>query len=115
MDRDQTEGKTDQPLFLNGVIEIETQLPPVTLLQRLKAIEVQLGRVPREVWGPREIDLDILFYGQALVCEEDLTIPHPLLHRRLFVLKPMLDLNPDWIHPVLEKTIRELMEQFKND
>lgn len=106
------EGKTDQPAFLNGVAEVKTRLHPVTLLQHLKAIEQKLGRVHRENWGPREIDLDILFYGDQLICEENLTIPHPLLHRRVFVLKPMLELAPDFVHPAMDQTVQELFNNL---
>jgi 2-amino-4-hydroxy-6-hydroxymethyldihydropteridine diphosphokinase len=105
-------GKTDQPYFLNGVVEIKTMLHPVVLLQQLKGIERKLGRVHREVWGPREVDLDILFYGDQLICEDQLTIPHPLLHARKFVLQPMLELAPDLIHPAMEQTIQTLFDKL---
>lgn len=106
-------GKVDQPIFLNGVVEIKTTLPAVGLLEQLKLIEQKLGRVHREVWGPREIDLDILFYGDQVLCEDRLTIPHPLLHSRLFVLQPMLELAPDFIHPAMEQTIQNLFDKLR--
>jgi 2-amino-4-hydroxy-6-hydroxymethyldihydropteridine diphosphokinase len=105
-------GKVEQPVFLNGAVEIKTTLPAVGLLQQLKLIEQKLGRIHREVWGPREIDLDILFYGNQVLCEDRLTIPHPLLHSRLFVLQPMLELAPDLIHPAMEQTIQTLFDKL---
>ncbi len=88
-------GVTDQPPFLNAVLEAETTLDPRELLARLKAIEAALGRQPGPRWGPRPIDLDILLFGDAHVAEPDLTIPHPALWDRLFVLAPLTELHPD--------------------
>ena len=88
-------GVTDQPPFLNAVLEAETTLPPGDLLALLKEIEAGLGRQPGPRWGPRPIDLDILLYGDEQVAEPDLTIPHPALWDRLFVLAPLTELHPD--------------------
>jgi 2-amino-4-hydroxy-6-hydroxymethyldihydropteridine diphosphokinase len=88
-------GYADQPRFLNAVAELETELPPRPLLDRLLAVERELGRTrdgPR--WGPRTIDLDLLLYGDERLDEPGLTVPHPRLHERLFVLEPLADLDP---------------------
>ena len=104
-------GKTKQEWFLNCVVAIETELDPKRLLSCLKSIERKLDRVKTVKNGPRTIDIDILFYGDHIVKTKNLVIPHPLLQDRLFVLQPMMDLNPYLIHPVLKKTIQEL---YKN-
>ena len=95
-------GYADQPRFLNGAVELETSLPPRRLLEGLLAIERALGRVragtPR--FGPRTIDLDLLVYGDAVVEEPGLTVPHPRLHERTFVLEPLAELNPELSVPL---------------
>jgi len=108
-------GYTDQDWFVNGVIEIETDLEPLPLLQELKSIEERFGRRQTFRWGPRVIDLDILFYGERKVREALLEIPHPRLHERQFVLIPLAEIAPEFVHPVLGKTIRELLENFPHD
>jgi 2-amino-4-hydroxy-6-hydroxymethyldihydropteridine diphosphokinase len=107
-------GPPRQGKFLNGVIEISTTLTPQELLKVLQEIEKALGRVRKERWGPRTIDLDILFYGDLIVNEERLIIPHPLMHKREFVLKPLLRIAPDLIHPVLKKSVKELLDQWQS-
>ncbi len=104
-------GIIEQDWFLNCVVEIETEIEPKQLLSSFKSIERKLGRAKNVKNGPRIIDIDILFYGNNIVKTKNLVIPHPLLHERLFVLQPMIDLNPDFIHPVLKKSIQEL---YKN-
>lgn len=102
-------GVKDQPAFINSVIEIETTLPPRELLVLLKSIETVIGRKTAGRWGPREIDLDIIFYGGGIVDEEGMTIPHPYAHERIFVLLPLAEIAPDLIHPVFKKSVSELL------
>lgn len=102
-------GHEDQPAFLNMVIKAETGLEPEPLLNYLKQLEVELGREPNFRWGPRLIDLDILFYDNLVTDTPPLVIPHPRLQERAFVLVPLMDLSPDLIHPVLHKCIRDLL------
>lgn len=99
----------DQPWFLNQVIECETDLFPRQLLARLQKIERAIGRKRRIAKGPREIDLDILFYGDAVVKAPELEIPHPRLAERRFVLEPLAELVPDKKHPGTRRTMREML------
>ena len=101
-------GDTEQDWFLNCVAEVETDIDPKKLLSSIKSIERKLGRKKTVKNGPRIIDIDILFYGDCVLNTKNLVIPHPLLQERLFVLQPMMDLNPSFVHPVLKKTIQEL-------
>jgi 2-amino-4-hydroxy-6-hydroxymethyldihydropteridine diphosphokinase len=94
-------GVTDQPRFLNGVAALETELAPRELLDVLLAVERRLGRERRERWGPRTIDLDLLLYGDEVIDEDGLKIPHPRLHERRFVLEPLADLAPQLVVPGL--------------
>lgn len=102
--------------FVNAVIEIKTSLAPKELLNECKRIERQLGRTPKEGAGyaDRTIDIDILFYGKEIINEESLTIPHKYLHLRAFTLVPLLELIPDFEHPVVHKTISELHNDLEN-
>ena len=105
------EGGADQPKFLNGAIKLKTDLLPLDLLTQLKMIERRLGRAKHESNTPRTIDLDILFYDDVVILEgKSLTLPHPRIANRSFVLGPLLELAPDLIHPRLKKTVRELYE-----
>ena len=87
-------GPVEQGPFLNGAVQLETSLPPGELLVRLLAVESRLGRVRTERWGPRTIDLDLLLYGDGRIDEPGLSVPHPRLHERRFVLEPLTDLDP---------------------
>ncbi|MCK4846554.1 MAG: 2-amino-4-hydroxy-6-hydroxymethyldihydropteridine diphosphokinase [Deltaproteobacteria bacterium] len=98
--------------FINGVIEIETELTAEELLKALKAIEVDMGRVKAAHWGPRVIDLDIIFYGNEIIDEDDLKVPHPYMHERGFVLVPLMDIAPEMIHPKNGKSVRELLDKL---
>ncbi len=108
-------GYETQAQFLNGVAAIETHLPPLSLLCTLKNIEVSVGRQHRIRWGPREIDLDILMYGDLCFQTEKLVIPHPEMHLRRFVLAPLAEIAPDFVHPVLKETIQILLERLEDD
>lgn len=99
----------DQPPFLNGVIRSETGLPPADLLAALKQLEVSIGRAKTVRYGPRQIDLDILFYDDRIVRLPYLQIPHPRLQERGFVLHPLADIAPDFVHPTLELTVRQMV------
>lgn len=107
-------GRTDQPAFINAAVEIETDLPPKELLALLKDIEGRIGRKARERWGPREIDLDVIFYGERVIKEEGLTIPHPQAHKRLFVIEPIAELAPDFVHPVLREKVDDILMKLYN-
>jgi 2-amino-4-hydroxy-6-hydroxymethyldihydropteridine diphosphokinase len=108
-------GVREQPVFMNMALEAETGLGPRELLEALKDIEKRMGREETVRWGPRVVDLDILLYGGLVLKEHDLEIPHPLMHERDFVLKPLSEIAPDAVHPVLEKTVRELYATLKGD
>jgi len=105
-------GFEEQPDFLNQVLEIRTSLNPLTLLHHLKTIEMKMGRKESFQYGPRLIDLDILFYGERVVDTLELHIPHPHLQDRAFVLVPLNDIAPDLIHPVLHKSVANLFEEI---
>ncbi|BCB97374.1 2-amino-4-hydroxy-6-hydroxymethyldihydropteridine diphosphokinase [Dissulfurispira thermophila] len=107
-------GLEEQPDFINMVVEAETVLLPEELLSTLKEVEEELGRQKTVKWGPRIIDLDILFYDDDIIDMQHLHIPHLLLHKRDFVLLPMVEIAPDKVHPVLKKNIRQLKEELNN-
>lgn len=104
-------GPKGSPAFLNGVVQVETTLSPDVLLDRLLEIEKQLGRIRREKWEPRTIDLDVILYGDQIVNTDQLTIPHPLMHERRFVLEPLAEIAPETIHPILKQTAQQLLER----
>jgi 2-amino-4-hydroxy-6-hydroxymethyldihydropteridine diphosphokinase len=108
-------GEMDQPRFLNAVVMLETELEPQVLLWNLLLIERRLGRVRTRRWAPRQLDLDILLYGDQVIDEPGLMVPHPLMHERAFVLVPLAELAPELVHPVLELTIAELRDRLPGD
>jgi 2-amino-4-hydroxy-6-hydroxymethyldihydropteridine diphosphokinase len=108
-------GYTIQDWFVNGVIKLETELEAHELLRFLGTLESRLGRQETFRWGPRSIDLDLLFFDDEQIRSEELVLPHPLLHERQFVLVPLAEIDPHLVHPVLRQTIRELLTQLKED
>ena len=104
-------GNTKQASFLNKVISIRTKLPPDDLMKKLLEIEQELGRVRTEKYGPRTIDLDILFYDALIYHSAIVTLPHPAIQHRKFVLIPLAELSPGKIHPVYKKTINTLLKE----
>jgi len=109
-------GPIPQEKFLNAAAAIETDLEPLRLLVHLQRIEQQAGRSPeaqRVKWGPRPLDLDLVLYGEQVISEDDLQIPHPMLHERWFVLKPLADIAPNAVHPTLEMTVAELLRNVE--
>jgi 2-amino-4-hydroxy-6-hydroxymethyldihydropteridine diphosphokinase len=102
-------GKEDEMPYLNQVLEIETQMNPAALMQTCIDIELRLGRTRNQKWEARVIDIDILFYHQEIIELPNLSIPHPHLHKRKFVLIPMHELAPDFIHPIFHRNIHDLL------
>ena len=107
-------GKTDQDWFVNAVVRIDTSLSPEELLMACLSIEQEMGRSRSEKWGPRIIDLDILFYDDLILKLEGLEIPHPGIPERSFVLVPMNEIAPDYTHPQLKKPVKTLLEEIEN-
>ena len=105
-------GKTDQPDFLNAAVVCRTLYPPHALLEKLHEIEAAAGRERAEHWGPRTLDLDIIFYGDRILEEPELTVPHPDMQNRAFVLQPLAELKPGKVHPVLGKTVAMLLAEL---
>lgn len=108
-------GKTDQPDFLNMVLEVETNLEPIELLEFCLSVENELGRVREEVWGPRIIDIDVLMYEDLEIDIDNLIVPHEEMHLRKFVLEPLNEIAPNAVHPTFNKTVKELLEELNGD
>ena len=105
-------GVTDQPDFLNLAITIHTKLKPLEILEQTQAIENQLGRVRKEKWGARLIDIDLMFYGNEIIDEPNLKVPHPLMQERDFALIPLAEIAPNFVHPVFGETVLELRNRI---
>jgi 2-amino-4-hydroxy-6-hydroxymethyldihydropteridine diphosphokinase len=108
-------GKLDQPEFINQVIEVKTKLSPALLLKYILEIEKKLGRERLQKWGARTIDIDILFFDNQIINELDLIIPHPFLHVRRFTLMPLSEIAPKLIHPILLRSVSQLLEELDDD
>jgi 2-amino-4-hydroxy-6-hydroxymethyldihydropteridine diphosphokinase len=107
---------TDQDWFINAAVKLETELAPQPLLDALKKIQRGAGRIHDAVrFGPRVLDLDIIFYDDVVLHSDGLTLPHPRMHKRRFVLQPICDIDPKAVHPVLKTTVKHLLEQLDDD
>ncbi|OIP03614.1 MAG: 2-amino-4-hydroxy-6-hydroxymethyldihydropteridine diphosphokinase [Bacteroidetes bacterium CG2_30_32_10] len=107
-------GFIDNTFFLNKVLIVETNLKPQQLLTELKTIELKLGRIKTSFYASRTIDIDILFYDNLIISDENLIIPHPQLHKRMFTLLPLSEIAPDFIHPLLNKDLQTLTNECED-
>jgi 2-amino-4-hydroxy-6-hydroxymethyldihydropteridine diphosphokinase len=102
-------GNVQQPDYLNQALQIATPLEPLPLLHTLLNIEREIGRIRQQKWGARVIDIDIIFYNDAVISLPELKIPHPRMQNRQFVLVPLNEILPDWVHPVFQQTVHALL------
>ena len=103
---------TNTPDYLNAAVELATELPPQDLMENTQAIEIKLGRTEKNSFNARTIDIDILLYGDEIILEENLTIPHPLMHERYFVLAPLAEIAPEVEHPILGQPVSEMFAEL---
>jgi len=108
-------GKTDQPDFLNQVLEVDTGYNPYFLLKKINLIEAEMGRVRFEKWGERLIDIDLLYYNNQVIDDEYLNLPHPEIQNRRFILEPMVEIAPKELHPIFNLTQKELLKDIKDE
>jgi 2-amino-4-hydroxy-6-hydroxymethyldihydropteridine diphosphokinase len=108
-------GVSDQEWYVNGVVSIKTGMSACELLNELLRIETEMGRVRVAKWGPRLIDLDLLLYGQDVIDDATIIVPHPLMHMRKFIMAPIAEIAPELMHPVIGKTMLELFRELSED
>lgn len=108
-------GNTEQAPFLNQALLLITTIPATELIYTLLQVEERMGRIREKKYGPRIIDIDMLFYNDDIIRHPHLTIPHPEIQNRRFALAPLQEIAPEWVHPVLHKTIRQLLEECKDE
>jgi 2-amino-4-hydroxy-6-hydroxymethyldihydropteridine diphosphokinase len=108
-------GDIEQDWFINSVIRVDTKLNPKELLLTLLNIESEMGRIRKEKWGPRLIDLDLLFYDKLILNQEGITLPHPEMQKRNFVLVPLNEISESLTHPILKKTVKTLLQESSDD